>query len=171
MSENCHLWFRIYFITELSLDGHGYLRWSRTKWGKYISKVLAVVFSGACVSKNCLRRLTQSAVKNPRFFVCLSQQQDGFWIYSEYCNNHVDACMELTRLMRDSRYQNFFEACRLVQQMIDIAIDGFLLTPVQKICKYPLQLAELLKYTVQEHRWRSAMWPRTCTCTQNWRTN
>ncbi|TUE36586.1 APC membrane recruitment protein 1 [Bagarius yarrelli] len=79
------------------------------------------------------------------------EKQDGFWIYSEYCNNHVDACMELTRLMRDSRYQNFFEACRLVQQMIDIAIDGFLLTPVQKICKYPLQLAELLKYTVQEH--------------------
>lgn len=93
-----------------------------------------------------------SFTENTRLFVYLSQQQDGFWIYSEYCNNHVDACMELTRLMRDGRYQNFFEACRLVQQMIDIAIDGFLLTPVQKICKYPLQLAELLKYTVQEHR-------------------
>uniref|UniRef100_A0A8C8ERT7 Rho guanine nucleotide exchange factor 9 n=1 Tax=Oncorhynchus tshawytscha TaxID=74940 RepID=A0A8C8ERT7_ONCTS len=77
--------------------------------------------------------------------------QDGFWIYSEYCNNHLDACMELSKLMRDGRYQHFFEACRLLQQMIDIAIDGFLLTPVQKICKYPLQLAELLKYTPQEH--------------------
>ncbi|RLV98496.1 hypothetical protein DV515_00010751, partial [Chloebia gouldiae] len=77
--------------------------------------------------------------------------QDGFWIYSEYCNNHLDACMELSKLMKDSRYQHFFEACRLLQQMIDIAIDGFLLTPVQKICKYPLQLAELLKYTAQEH--------------------
>lgn len=80
-------------------------------------------------------------------------QQDGFWIYSEYCNNHVDACMELSRLMKDGRYQHFFEACRLVQQMIDIAIDGFLLTPVQKICKYPLQLAELLKYTNPQHRY------------------
>uniref|UniRef100_A0A672NBM5 Rho guanine nucleotide exchange factor 9 n=1 Tax=Sinocyclocheilus grahami TaxID=75366 RepID=A0A672NBM5_SINGR len=82
---------------------------------------------------------------------CFLEHQDGFWIYSEYCNIHVDSCMELTRLMRDARYQHFFEACRLVQQMIDIAIDGYLLTPVQKICKYPLQLAELLKYTVQEH--------------------
>lgn len=54
--------------------------------------------------------------------------------------------------MKQGRYRHFFEACRLLQQMIDIAIDGFLLTPVQKICKYPLQLAELLKYTPQEHR-------------------
>lgn len=90
----------------------------------------------------------------PLLCCCYSfvQQQDGFWIYSEYCNNHLDACMELSKLMRDGRYQHFFEACRLLQQMIDIAIDGFLLTPVQKICKYPLQLAELLKYTAQEHR-------------------
>lgn len=78
-------------------------------------------------------------------------QQEGFAIYSEYCNNHPGACVELSNLMKHSKYRHFFEACRLLQQMIDIALDGFLLTPVQKICKYPLQLAELLKYTTQEH--------------------
>ena len=35
----------------------------------------------------------------------------------------------------------FSQACRLLRGMISISLDGFLLTPVQKICKYPLQLA------------------------------
>ncbi|KAM9320442.1 spermatogenesis-associated protein 13 isoform 2-T2 [Gastrophryne carolinensis] len=83
---------------------------------------------------------------------CFLENHEGFSIYSEYCNNHPNACLELSNLMKQSKYRHFFEACRLLQQMIDIAIDGFLLTPVQKICKYPLQLAELLKYTTHDHR-------------------
>ncbi|XP_026147529.1 spermatogenesis-associated protein 13 isoform X2 [Mastacembelus armatus] len=82
---------------------------------------------------------------------CFLLQGDGFSIYSEYCNTHPAACTELQRLMKLGRYKHFFEACRLLQQMIDIAISGFLLTPVQKICKYPLQLGELLKYTPKDH--------------------
>lgn len=80
-------------------------------------------------------------------------QGEGFSIYSEYCNTHPAACSELQRLMKLGKYKHFFEACRLLQQMIDISIAGFLLTPVQKICKYPLQLGELLKYTPKDHRY------------------
>ncbi|XP_028288325.1 spermatogenesis-associated protein 13 isoform X2 [Parambassis ranga] len=82
---------------------------------------------------------------------CFLLQEEGFSIYSEYCNTHPAACAELQRLMKSGKYKHFFEACRLLQQMIDISIAGFLLTPVQKICKYPLQLGELLKYTPKDH--------------------
>ncbi|KAL1006663.1 hypothetical protein UPYG_G00075090 [Umbra pygmaea] len=83
---------------------------------------------------------------------CFLEHQTDFQIYSEYCNNHPNACVHLSRLMKTNKYVFFFEACRLLQKMIDISLDGFLLTPVQKICKYPLQLAELLKYTNPQHR-------------------
>ena len=72
-------------------------------------------------------------------------------MYSVYCNNHPHGISLLEEMYGDWRKVHFLEACRLRQKMIGISLDGFLLTPVQKICKYPLQLAELLKYT--QVRW------------------
>lgn len=57
------------------------------------------------------------------------------------------AIATLQELYQHNSYSKFFEACRLMRGLIEIPLDGYLLTPVQRICKYPLQLAELLKYT------------------------
>uniref|UniRef100_A0AC35U3A2 DH domain-containing protein n=1 Tax=Rhabditophanes sp. KR3021 TaxID=114890 RepID=A0AC35U3A2_9BILA len=75
----------------------------------------------------------------------------NFTIYSEYCNNRPVSCAELLILQQTNQYHQFFEACRLLRGMTNLPLEGFLLTPVQKICRYPLQLLELLKSTPASH--------------------
>ncbi|KAJ6662305.1 hypothetical protein lerEdw1_012469 [Lerista edwardsae] len=149
---------RIY-IKHLKDICEGYIRQCRKHTGMFTAAQLNTIFGNIEDIYKFQRKFLKDLEKQynkeephlSEIGSCFLQHQEGFAIYSEYCNNHPGACIELSNLMKQSKYRHFFEACRLLQQMIDIAIDGFLLTPVQKICKYPLQLAELLKYTTQEH--------------------
>lgn len=79
------------------------------------------------------------------------QHHENFCIYSDYCNNHPVSIATLQQLYQNTTYNAFFEKCRIKGSLMEIPLDGFLLTPVQRICKYPLQLAELLKHTEMNH--------------------
>ncbi|XP_074771452.1 spermatogenesis-associated protein 13 isoform X2 [Athene noctua] len=148
------------YIKHLKDICEGYIRQCRKHTGMFTTAQLSTIFGNIEDIYKFQRKFLKDLEKQynkeephlSEIGSCFLQHQEGFAIYSEYCNNHPGACIELSKLMKQGKYRHFFEACRLLQQMIDIAIDGFLLTPVQKICKYPLQLAELLKYTTQEHR-------------------
>lgn len=95
-------------------------------------------------------------------------------MYSEYCNNHPHAVNEMNLLQQDQQYLLFFEvmeeeeregevvhvlllllfplhvqACRLLKGMADISLEGFLLNPVQRICRYPLQLSVRVAYYIK----------------------
>ncbi|XP_034614634.1 spermatogenesis-associated protein 13 isoform X2 [Trachemys scripta elegans] len=147
------------YIKHLKDICEGYIRQCRKHTGMFTAAQLNTIFGNIEDIYKFQRKFLKDLEKQynkeephlSEIGSCFLQHQEGFAIYSEYCNNHPSACLELSNLMKQSKYRHFFEACRLLQQMIDIAIDGFLLTPVQKICKYPLQLAELLKYTTEEH--------------------
>ncbi|XP_043850913.1 spermatogenesis-associated protein 13 isoform X2 [Dromiciops gliroides] len=147
------------YIKHLKDICEGYIRQCRKHTGMFTVAQLGTIFGNIEEIYKFQRKFLKDLEKQynkeephlSEIGSCFLQHQEGFAIYSEYCNNHPGACLELSNLMKQGKYRHFFEACRLLQQMIDIAIDGFLLTPVQKICKYPLQLAELLKYTTQEH--------------------
>ena len=58
----------------------------------------------------------------------------------------------LTCSSMNIRRSPLFQTCRLQANMIELKLDGFLLSPIQRICQYPLQLNELLKYTNTEHK-------------------
>ncbi|KAG7487314.1 hypothetical protein MATL_G00021770 [Megalops atlanticus] len=153
------------YIKHLKDICEGYLRQCRKHTGMFTPPQLSTIFSNIeeiyrfqrRFLKELERKYNKEEPHKSEIGSCFLLQQEEFGVYSEYCNNHPRACSELQRLMKLRRYRHFFEACRLLQQMIDISIAGFLLTPVQKICKYPLQLGELLKYTPPEHRDHSSV--------------
>ncbi|XP_012932015.2 rho guanine nucleotide exchange factor 4 isoform X3 [Heterocephalus glaber] len=148
------------YIKHLRDICEGYIRQCRKRADMFSEEQLRTIFGNIediyCCQKAFVKALEQKFnSERPHLSelgACFLEHQGDFQIYSEYCNNHPNACVELSRLTKLSKYVYFFEACRLLQKMIDISLDGFLLTPVQKICKYPLQLAELLKYTPPQHR-------------------
>ncbi|XP_014664538.1 PREDICTED: uncharacterized protein LOC106806906 isoform X2 [Priapulus caudatus] len=138
---------------------HGFLHPAKQRPDMFSREMISIIFSNieeiykfqtqfmSDLERNVdLTRLHVSSIGG-----CFLRQRQGFEIYSEYCNNHPQTTVELCNLTQEKQYRHFFEGCRLMQNMINISLDGFLLTPVQRICKYPLQLAELLKHTRPDH--------------------
>ncbi|XP_020658732.3 rho guanine nucleotide exchange factor 4 isoform X1 [Pogona vitticeps] len=148
------------YIKHLKDICEGYIKQCRKRADMFTEEQLRTIFGNIEDIYKCQKKFVKALEKKfnkdyphlSEIGTCFLEYQNEFQIYSEYCNNHPNACMELSRLTKVNKYVYFFEACRLLQKMIDISLDGFLLTPVQKICKYPLQLAELLKYTNPQHR-------------------
>ncbi|KAJ8270328.1 hypothetical protein GJAV_G00113070 [Gymnothorax javanicus] len=148
------------YIKHLKDICEGYIKQCRKRTDMFNEEQLRTIFGNieeiSRFQKKFLKALEKKFNKeqphSSEIGSCFLEHQTDFQIYSEYCNNHPNACLQLCKLMKVDKYVVFFEACRLLQKMIDISLDGFLLTPVQKICKYPLQLAELLKYTNPQHR-------------------
>ncbi|XP_078266101.1 rho guanine nucleotide exchange factor 9-like [Rhinoraja longicauda] len=120
---------------------------------------LVTLFSNIVDIYKMHKKLLSSMEKNynleqphlSEFGVCFTEQMKSFMLYSEYCKNHLDALEEWSKLVMVEKYSYFFEVCRMHQQMINLTLDGFLIMPVQKICKYPLLLKELLKTTIPSH--------------------
>uniref|UniRef100_A0A8C4Q0L3 Uncharacterized protein n=1 Tax=Eptatretus burgeri TaxID=7764 RepID=A0A8C4Q0L3_EPTBU len=76
-----------------------------------------------------------------------------FNVYQHYCSNHEKAQKLYQDICRIPSVQSFFLECMMLwgQQYSEISLEGYLMYPVQRICKYPLLLKELLKRTPKSH--------------------
>ncbi|KAG8131745.1 hypothetical protein E2320_009649 [Naja naja] len=74
--------------------------------------------------------------------------KEKFIVYEEYCSNHEKALRLLMELNKIPPVRAFLLSCMLLggRKTTDIPLEGYLLTPIQRICKYPL----LLKVTPNE---------------------
>ncbi|XP_043945866.1 phosphatidylinositol 3,4,5-trisphosphate-dependent Rac exchanger 1 protein [Protopterus annectens] len=79
--------------------------------------------------------------------------KDRFHVYAEYCSNHEKALRLLLDLNKIPEVKAFLLGCMLLggRKTTDIPLEGYLLTPIQRICKYPLLLKELMKRTPPKH--------------------
>uniref|UniRef100_A0A8C6UY05 Phosphatidylinositol-3,4,5-trisphosphate-dependent Rac exchange factor 1 n=1 Tax=Neogobius melanostomus TaxID=47308 RepID=A0A8C6UY05_9GOBI len=79
--------------------------------------------------------------------------QFSFSVYGEYCSNHEKALRLLMELNKDPHIRTFLLHCMLLggKKSTDVPLEGYLLSPIQRICKYPLFLKELLKRTPKKH--------------------
>nr|XP_020025537.1 phosphatidylinositol 3,4,5-trisphosphate-dependent Rac exchanger 1 protein isoform X2 [Castor canadensis] len=79
--------------------------------------------------------------------------KDKFCVYEEYCSNHEKALRLLVELNKIPTARAFLLSCMLLggRKTTDIPLEGYLLSPIQRICKYPLLLKELAKRTPGKH--------------------
>lgn len=76
---------------------------------------------------------------------------DAFVAYHVYCSNHSASLVKLENLLQSSRsLRNYVEEAAKQPQCRGMPLNSFLIKPVQRICKYPLLLKDILKHTEPE---------------------
>nr|XP_016934002.1 uncharacterized protein LOC108012961 isoform X2 [Drosophila suzukii] len=73
----------------------------------------------------------------------------GFLCYSTYCNAYPRALIELETYDRVKDARTIFENCRESENLAELPLSAHLLAPVQRICRYPLHLNEIIKSAME----------------------
>eukprot|EP00123_Amoebidium_parasiticum_P015178 comp22823_c0_seq1/m.35869 comp22823_c0_seq1/g.35869 ORF comp22823_c0_seq1/g.35869 comp22823_c0_seq1/m.35869 type:complete len:747 (-) comp22823_c0_seq1:296-2536(-) len=79
---------------------------------------------------------------------------EGFKSYTYYCSNHPNALAVLLKLEKKPRFRALQDGIRQEEngkgnKVLDL--DGLIIAPVQRICRYPLLLSALLRHTPCSH--------------------
>jgi len=69
----------------------------------------------------------------------------GFECYEKYCCNHSSAIAFLDAKMKSEFFKNCLQELEMREECKGLKISSFLIKPIQRICKYPLLIKEMLK--------------------------
>jgi len=104
------------------------------------------------VSKVFLKDFNETIDKGNSVGDCFLRFTDYLKIYSIYCSNHPVAVGCLKVEMRDNeKLRQFLAQQSLLPEVRKNELLSFLIKPIQRLCKYPLFLKELIKDTQSDN--------------------
>eukprot|EP00056_Hartaetosiga_gracilis_P012632 m.202152 g.202152 ORF g.202152 m.202152 type:complete len:1333 (-) comp13719_c1_seq6:1622-5620(-) len=77
------------------------------------------------------------------------KHKEEFLVYTTFCNGHVNSVELLCELASSPNASNALKQCHLKSGSV-LNLEAFLLSVIQRICKYPLLMKELKKSTTDE---------------------
>uniref|UniRef100_A0A182Q4X2 DH domain-containing protein n=1 Tax=Anopheles farauti TaxID=69004 RepID=A0A182Q4X2_9DIPT len=103
------------------------------------------------------------AVPNNRIGEVFLEYQSAFMVYSSYCNSYPRALMELENYANNKEANQILENCRIAENLPELPLSAHLLAPIQRICRYPLHLSELVKHSLTRKELLPTLNLRKCT--------
>eukprot|EP01103_Thecamoeba_quadrilineata_P010820 TRINITY_DN2441_c0_g1_i2.p1 TRINITY_DN2441_c0_g1~~TRINITY_DN2441_c0_g1_i2.p1 ORF type:complete len:532 (+),score=124.23 TRINITY_DN2441_c0_g1_i2:27-1598(+) len=75
-----------------------------------------------------------------------------FTPYTYYCSEQPNSNKLIQQLKNDAQFESFLEEKReLIPELKSLDLGAFLIKPMQRICKYPLFLRDMIKNTRDDH--------------------
>jgi len=75
-----------------------------------------------------------------------------FKMYTMYCSNQANALQTIEEVKKkDKKFRECLEICHKDPKCRGLFLQSFLIKPIQRVCKYPLLLRELIRYTPEDH--------------------
>eukprot|EP00834_Sanchytrium_tribonematis_P002560 NODE_82_length_22625_cov_0.476516.p1 type:complete len:909 gc:universal NODE_82_length_22625_cov_0.476516:5472-8198(+) len=131
------------------------LRKSRILSIKDIGIIFGVWEQLVPVNSELLKKLDEKHIISPvieEIGDIWSNITDYMKVYTMYCSNHPYALMRLEKVNNIKAFNKFAQQCQISPECRNLPLSSYLLKPVQRICKYPLLIREILKHTPKEHR-------------------
>ncbi|XP_023173814.2 rho guanine nucleotide exchange factor 4-like isoform X2 [Drosophila hydei] len=138
----------INYVNVLSAVCDGYLPVMSSRMDIFPMESIQLIFSNITsiykFQQVFLDALRKGVEQNQVSKVFLNMHK-GFLCYSAYCNAYSRAVIELATYDNIKDARNVLESCQASINVSQLPLSAHLLAPVQRICRYPLHLKNLMK--------------------------